>query len=186
MTNTDQLQRERFLRDLTACETALRAFVAGALPSAEERADFFQEVVLILWRSYSRYDPQRPFAAWAMGVAVLRMKSEYRRRARRPGLLSPAALELLADNLTARALPAARDGEADALEECLRSLPLHAAQLMRRRYEDDASIETMSTESGQTVASIYKSLSRIRLALGDCIRKRLSPPASSTLSLYEH
>ncbi len=69
MTPTPHL-RDTFLTHLTGCESTLRAFIASALGRAEERADFFQEVVVLLWRTYDRYDPARPFLPWAMGVAA--------------------------------------------------------------------------------------------------------------------
>jgi len=91
----DHTRRENFLTHLSGCESTLRAFIAGALAAAHERADFFQEVVLILWRRYDDYDAARPFLPWAMGVAARRMKEEYRRVARRPGLLPPDELDRL-------------------------------------------------------------------------------------------
>lgn len=169
----DHARRESFLQHLSGCESTLRAFIAGALAAAHERADFFQEVVLILWRRFDDYDATRPFQPWAMGVAVRRMKEEYRRVQRRPGLLPPEHVERLADELTAAEGSHTTAAEESALAACLAALPESSARLMQRRYSERAGIETLSTETGQSPAALYQTFSRLRRALADCIRRRL-------------
>ncbi|MES2707711.1 MAG: sigma-70 family RNA polymerase sigma factor [Verrucomicrobiota bacterium] len=172
-------RRDVFLTLLSGCESRLRAFLTGALAAADERADLFQDVVLILWRNFEKYDRSRPFGPWAMGVAVRRMKEEYRRRNRRPGLLAEDHLERLANALEAGAPAAASTAEAAepegeaALAECLAGLPEQSARLMRRRYFDQASMELLCAEFHQSAAAVYQNLSRLRRKLADCIRGRL-------------
>jgi RNA polymerase sigma-70 factor (ECF subfamily) len=170
---SDHARREIFLDHLSGCESTLRAFIAGALAAAHERADFFQEVVLILWRRFDDYDAARPFLPWAMGVAVRRMKEEYRRVQRRPGLLPAEQLERLANALTAAEERHSSAEEETALAACLAALPESSARLVQRRYYERAGIETLSAETGQSTAAIYQTLSRLRRALADCIRRRL-------------
>lgn len=169
-------RRDTFLHHLSGCETRLRAFLAGALPTTADRADVFQDVVLILWRGFDKYDAARPFSPWAMGVAVRRMKEEYRRKNRRPGLLAEDHLERLANALeaTAAAPDSPENTQEEALAACLADLPAASAQLVRRRYFDQVSIEALGAESGQSAAAIYQNLSRLRRRLADCIRQRLS------------
>lgn len=185
-------RREIFLTLLSGCESRLRAFLAGALAAADERADVFQDVVLILWRNFGKYDSARPFTPWALGVAVRRMKEEYRRRNRRPGLLAEDHLERLADALASLEPPSPADpsrhsshqpAEEEALVECLAALPEHSARLVRRRYFDEADMDGLSAEFRQSPASLYQALSRLRRRLADCIRQRLSQEAGKgTLS----
>lgn len=164
-------RHDSFLTHLSGSESRLRAFIAGALAAADERADFFQEVVLILWRNFDRYDAARPFTPWAIGVAVRRMKEEYRRVQRRPGLLAAEQLERLANTLTASDSTAAEEEE--ALAECLAALPENAARLVHRRYYDHVSIDALVAETGQSAAALYQALSRLRRRLAHCIRLRL-------------
>ena len=164
-------RHDAFLTHLSGSENTLRAFIAGALAAADDRADFFQEVVLILWRNFDRYDAARPFTPWAMGVAVRRMKEEYRRCQRRPGLLAAEQLERLANTLTAGESTAA--DEEEALTECLAALPENAARLVQRRYFERISIEVLGAETGQSAAALYQTLSRLRRRLADCIRLRM-------------
>ena len=165
--------RDIFLDLLGPCESRLRAFITGALATADDRADFFQDVVLILWRKFDQYDPVRPFLPWAMGIAVRRLKEEYRKSSRRPCLMEEDHLERLAHALESTAPDQTTSLEEEALAGCLADLPLRSAALIQRRYYDHASIETLSRESGQSAAALYQTLSRLRRALAECIRGRL-------------
>jgi RNA polymerase sigma-70 factor (ECF subfamily) len=171
---TEAERREAFLNDLSGCESTLRGLIAGALSRVDDRADAFQEVVLVLWRTYSRYDRSRPFLPWAMGVAMRRLKEEYRSIRKRPGLLPDAELDELASALVATAAEPRQ--EAEALAGCLRRLPERSAQLVRRRYFEETSIGQLAAETGQTAASVYQQLSRLRRQLALCIRQRMSIP----------
>lgn len=172
---SDSARREQFLALLMECEAALRAFVAGAMASAEDRADLFQEIVMTLWRCFDRYDPARPFRPWALGVALRRTHEERRRRQRLPGCLTPENLERLASAL--QRPPVTPDmKEEEALTECLSLLPPQSARLVQRRYYEDAGIDALSAESGQSPAAIYQMLTRIRRRLAECIRQRLRQP----------
>jgi RNA polymerase sigma-70 factor (ECF subfamily) len=183
--SSDHSRREAFLTHLGCCEGTLRAFIAGALAAAQERADFFQEVMLILWRRFDDFDTTRPFLPWAMGVAVRRMKEEYRRLQRRPGLLPAEQLERLADELTAAEERCTIAAEEAALAECLAALPESSARLVQRRYYERAGVEALSVETGQSTAAIYQTLSRLRRALADCIRRRLRLAESAPAAAHE-
>jgi RNA polymerase sigma-70 factor (ECF subfamily) len=174
---TEVERREAFLDDLSGCESTLRGLIAGAVAGREERADVFQEVVVVLWRTYERYDRGRPFLPWAVGVATRRLKEEYRRMRRRPGLLPDGELEELAAALVATAEVPRR--EAEALAECLGRLPEGSARLVRRRYFEEASVEELAGEIGQTAAAVYQQLSRLRRQLAECIRRRMGRETST-------
>lgn len=61
--------RDAFLMLLLRNEAELRAFTGSLVRDRETREDIFQEVALALWQQADRYDPQRPFGAWARGIA---------------------------------------------------------------------------------------------------------------------
>lgn len=174
-------RRDRFLSLLTGCESRLRAFLCGALARPDDREDLFQEVVLILWRTFPQYDPARPFLPWVMGIAARRVKEEYRKVKRRPWLLLPDQIESLAAVFADTEESPEREEE--ALRECLSALPESLARLVHRRYFDDADMDTLEREGGQSAAAIYQTLSRIRRRLADCIRLRLK---RTPATVHEH
>jgi DNA-directed RNA polymerase specialized sigma24 family protein len=50
---------------------------------------------------------------------------------------------------------------------------------VRRRYFEEASVEELAGEIGQTAAAVYQQLSRLRRQLAECIRRRMSREAST-------
>jgi RNA polymerase sigma-70 factor (ECF subfamily) len=181
----DTARREQFLALLLESESALRAFVAGALATVEDRADLFQEIVMVLWRCFDRYDSSRPFRPWALGVALRRTKEERRRRQRLPGCLTPENLERLAAALERPSVSAPAQEE-EALTECLKLLPPQSARLMQRRYYEDAGIDALAAETGQSPAAVYQTLSRTRQRLAQCIRQRLRRPETQRIPAHEN
>lgn len=66
----DDPRHEPFLTMLEAHQKILYkvAFVYGAHP--DERQDLIQEMIVQLWRSFPRYDPQYRFSTWMYRIAV--------------------------------------------------------------------------------------------------------------------
>jgi len=165
----------QFLELFLAHESDLRAYVATAVRVPASRDDVMQEVALALWKSFDRYDSRQSFGAWARGVATHKVFDHHRRESRRIVLLSPEALEAVR-----RAFDEAEAGveqarqEEDALGHCLRSLPPRAAELVGLRYTERVGIADLADRLGTTPAAIYQQLSRLRVVLGDCIRRRLA------------
>lgn len=169
--------KDLFLQQFTASEAALSGFIASVIFAPSDREDILQEVVLRLWQLYHRYDHTRPFTAWALGVAALRMKEECRKATRRPVLLDEAQLECM----TAAFTDLAQDVDGDtrvALAECLDALPVEAARLILARYYGGQSIDALSQSSGQSSAAVYQTLCRLRRRLAKCITSRLASEIS--------
>lgn len=169
--------KDRFLQHFTGSEAALRGFIASVIFAPSDREDILQEVALRLWQVYHRYDHTRPFTAWALGVASLRMKEECRKATRRPLLLDEAQLECMTAAFTD--LAQEEDGDTrTALAECLDALPAEAARLIRARYYDAQSIDALSQSSGQSHAAVHQTLCRLRRRLAKCITSRLATEIS--------
>src|SRR6185503_10827711 len=62
-------RQERFLALFLPEQGTVRAFIRSVVWDRGHCEDLFQEVALVLWRELDRYDPKRPFGAWARGVA---------------------------------------------------------------------------------------------------------------------
>ena len=80
----DEAHSDRFLGLLQGHRRILFK-IAGAYGRSEaDRQDLAQDIVVELWRSFGRYDEERPFATWmyriALNVAISHHRSERRRR----------------------------------------------------------------------------------------------------------
>ena len=165
-------EQEVFLSQFLRCEADLRALVGAVVRDVHVREDVFQEIALTLWRQFSRYDPSRPFGAWARGVAAKKLLERCSGDRRLPLVLSPdAILELAeaADRSESRLAPGF-----EALEHCLGKLPEKSRHLLTLRYGQSQPLAAIAAEIRATQAAVYQALSRLRRRLRECMQRYLA------------
>jgi len=165
-------EQEVFLSQFLRCEADLRALVGAVVRDVHVREDVFQEIALTLWRQFSRYDPSRPFGAWARGVAAKKLLERCSGDRRLPLVLSPdAILELAeaADRSESRLAPGF-----EALEHCLGKLPEKSRDLLTLRYGQSQPLAAIAAEIRATQAAVYQALSRLRRRLRECMQRYLA------------
>jgi len=62
-------QTERFVQQLTGCQTRLYAYILMLLPNHDNAADVLQETNLVLWRKADEFVDGTEFGAWACRIA---------------------------------------------------------------------------------------------------------------------
>lgn len=164
-------RQEEFLRTFLRHEAELRAFTRALVRDRDVQDDVFQEVTLVLWREYERYDPSRPFAAWARGVAANKIMQQFDKQRRGPVVFSPEVIQSILDAYQRTEQSAPRR---DALDECLQRLPEKSRRLLSMRYEQSLRPQEIAARINGTADAVYKALSRIRLQLEDCIQRRIA------------
>ncbi|MCL4206481.1 MAG: sigma-70 family RNA polymerase sigma factor [Pirellulaceae bacterium] len=158
-----------FLRQFLRCEVNLRALVGAVVRDVHVREDVFQEIALTLWQHFDRYDPGRPFGAWARGVAAKKLLERFSADRRSPLVLSPDAILKLveaADRSESRPVPAF-----EALEHCLGQLPEKSRRLLTLRYSQSQPLAAIAAELRATQTAVYQALSRLRRRLRDCMQR---------------
>jgi len=166
------VDRDAFLVLLLRHEVEIKAFVASLVRDPHARDDVFQEVALTLWQQVERYDPSRPFGAWARGIAARKVLQRRDRDRRFPLAFPPEAVEAMASAF--ERTEGAESSWLAALRECLKKLPQKARQLLRLRYEEGLRGDEIARQTHQTRGAVYQALWRARAALEQCIRRRLS------------
>lgn len=165
-------RQDEFLKLLLTHQTGLKAFIGAVVLDRHWRDDVFQEVAVTLWQQLDTYDWDRPFGAWARGIAARKILQLRDQNARFPTVLSPETMQAVLAEFDATDAPA--PARVDALRGCLQDLPAHARQLLALRYERNLSCTTIAAETGRSVAAVYQTLSRVRARLEECIRQRLA------------
>lgn len=165
-------QHEDFLTQFLRCEADLRALVGAVVRDVHVREDVFQEVAMTLWQQFSRYDPARPFGAWARGVAAKKLLERFSRDHRSPLVFSPEAIRKLAE---AAERSESRPGPGfEALEHCLGKLPAKSRHLLSLRYSQTQPLPVIAAEVRATQTAVYQALSRLRRRLRDCMERYLA------------
>jgi len=173
-----QDQHRPFLRQFTANEAAIRAYVRRLVPSRADADDIMQEVSVVLWEKFDTFREDGNFRAWAFGVARFEVLAWLRDRGRDRLVLSEQAVERIAAEGEDSFAPAF-EAQRAALERCIEEVSPAQRGLLMRAYEPGSKVRALASESGRSEAGFYQWLYRMRRALLDCIRKSL---ARETLS----
>lgn len=168
----DAPDQSEFLRLFVPIRHDLLAFLHSVNRDGQACEDCFQEISLVLWREFHRFDRQASFGAWARGIAVNVVRQSWRRSARGPLLCEPATLQALAE---AWQRTEAEAGDLDErLARCTEAVEDQQRELLRLRYHDSLSLEQIAVRLGRSMASVNMTLSRLRRSLQMCLDKKAS------------
>lgn len=128
--------------------------------------DVCQEVFLRVFRSLRRWDSNRPFKPWVMGIAVNRCRTWLSQRQRRPELV-----EYLQD--TVPGPPADDSLELTREIQCaLAQTRLEYRSVFVMYHEQGQPYEDIAGAMGKPVGTIKTWLHRVRLEVLDHLRRR--------------
>jgi RNA polymerase sigma-70 factor (ECF subfamily) len=171
-------RQERFLARFIPNQGTVRAFIRSLIWDRVTCDDVFQEVALVLWREFDRYDPARPFGPWARGVAARTIRMGLRQTRRIPVAMSPEAIEALETAFAAFDGPTS--GEEEALRHCVDRLPDKSRLLVRLRYRESLKVAEIASRIGSSTEAAQKALTRLRDALQRCVQRRMRTELEGT------
>ena len=137
---------------------------------------FLQDTAVAVIESFGSYDQNRPFVAWAIGVARNQVGLYLRRRQRERLVFDDETVACLAlPHL--RRLRRRNLRQLDFLQDCLRSLEGRARKLLEFRYQADLKPAAIADRVGMTANTVAKALQRIRDQLKECIERKSAEAA---------
>lgn len=151
---------------------ALKGYVLSLLPDRDACEDVVQETCLFLWDRRGEFEHGSNFRAWAFKAAWFKVLT-HRREMQRQKLVSFSEDMLERISRAAEEFSEQADRRLAALQHCVSSLPAESQQLLRLRYLDKLSLTAHAKGLGVKPNQIQKNLSRIRIALRQCIEKHL-------------
>ncbi|QDU89627.1 RNA polymerase sigma factor CnrH [Pirellulimonas nuda] len=159
-------------------EPAVRAYVGAELRNPHDTDDVVQEVGRAVTQSIDRYDPDRPFSNWIFGVARLQVLQFYRRRSIERTTFSSELVDQLASAY--QALTPTISARREALDACVESLAPRQREVLRCYYADQTPHAEIGERLGMSKAAVSVMLHRLRIALRDCVRRRLGNQEAAT------
>lgn len=174
--------------DLDAYESVVRQYQGILFGYAAHRLadiDAVQDVVQLTFiRAYEQlneYQPERDFGVWLCVICKHFILTELERQRRESRNLEKFshALRLRVSEEMASAEDENQRDSLSALHECLKNLQTQAASVVRLRYEERQSCQSIAESLDQTVTWVTSTLSRSRKALRACIESRLSDEATT-------
>lgn len=160
-----------FVRLFTSHEARLRGFAISLIPHWADAEEVMQQASMAMWTKFDEFQSGTNFFAWASRIVYLEAMRLRQNQARGRVRFSDAFCRAVAKvaNDVSDDLP---DRE-QALSDCLGKLKPDERELVRRRYEDGGSVESLAATLGRTEDAIYAALRRIRRQLFDCITRTL-------------
>ncbi|MDF1824728.1 MAG: sigma-70 family RNA polymerase sigma factor [Verrucomicrobiales bacterium] len=154
----------------------IRAFLLTLTGSEASAEDLTQEVSLLLWKKRDQFDPRGDFRAWAFRIAFLQAQN-FRRK-----VSLQHDREVPGDDLFEHIAEVTQERHGrDDLEEsrhaavvtCLGKLRKNHRDLILRRYQDEHSLEQLSSEAGINRNAMAQKLFRLKRTLLGCVDKQL-------------
>ncbi len=168
---------DEFVRQLTAAQTSLYAYILTLLPDRAAAQDILQETNLTLWHKFNEFQPGTSFLAWGCRIAYFKIQNQRRSLHRDRLVFDDELLEILAEHQSERVAEA--EHREEALKKCLGHLPAEQRSLIEKRYAPGASVQTLAASEGKSVGALSQMLYRIRDALLNCIQGSLATKESA-------
>ncbi len=165
------------MRLWTAAQPAVSGYVRSLVRNRSMADEVLQETSLVLFRRFDEYDEQRPFVAWALGVARFQVLSLNRDAARSRVAFDTELLVRFTETWGELA-PGASDRSL-FLQDCIQRLAARARQMVRLRYYDELTAEEIARQIGGTGAAVRVALQRIRQQLRECVERQLREEGES-------
>ena len=163
------------MKHFLAAEAVLKAYLLSASGDMNAADELLGEVSSVLWEKFDSYDPDRPFRPWALGVARLEVLKWRQSLARKREVLSPEAIDALAD--TAGEFAAELDDRLIHLRSCLEAVSASTRRVLRLRYWRRLRVSQIAEQVGKSTAAIEMTLVRARRGLRNCVEGKLAGSA---------
>ena len=149
------------------------AQLLAQLGSPNDAEDVLQEVAVCVSKDYHKYDPERSFTAWALGIARNQALMFLRKQSRDRLAFGTEMMHIVETHLSESSLQEV-EYRRQALQECVQKLSESRRNLLAMRYAGDLRLAEISKRSGKSITAIKGQLYRLRKILADCIEHRLS------------
>jgi RNA polymerase sigma-70 factor (ECF subfamily) len=168
----DASRTDEFMTLFTRYQRHVYCYIRSLVPRSSDLEEVVQQTNAVLWEKFGCFKTGTNFLAWALTVARFEVLNYRARQGRAELLFSDEFLEEVAASAAANS-----DGMALRLEtmaDCREELSHSDKDLLDRRYTPGATSRSVADALGRPVVSVYKSLSRIRSRLLDCMERRLA------------
>jgi len=154
-------------------QPSVSAYIWSCVHDFHTAEDLLQDVAEDAATSFEKYDPSRPFIAWALGIARFKVIDYYRKNDRDPHIFlgEPETLESLTAAFE-EIFPQA-NARREALAFCLDKLPDKSRKALEMRYELDMKPAQIAERTGTSSGVVRVMLTRIRNALSKCVKQRI-------------
>ena len=162
---------EEFAALWAKSHSTVAAFIRSLTPSYDQAEEILQRVAVTLVRKFSDYDRQRPFSAWAIGIAKNEVLYFRRQRATDKHMFDDDLINQVA---TSYQTIVEEHPAKEVLAGCLEQVTGRARHALLLRYFNGFSSDKIATEMQLSSGAVRMLLCRTRTALRECIERQLN------------
>jgi RNA polymerase sigma-70 factor (ECF subfamily) len=154
-------ERVRLVQALTAHQALIKGYAYAVVRDFHLAEDVYQDVAVVLAEKWDTVPPGPEIVPWLRETTRRKALEALRKKGRAAPLLSDEVL--------------ARVGEAfEPDPDCVGKLAPAARRVVEARWGEGADCEAIARRLGRSVQGVYALLKRARLALADCVDRRLA------------
>ena len=168
------LRQGEVARLLMQHRTALYGFIFACVRHHDDTEDILQNVSVAVSESIGQLKDEAGFLPWAREIARRRILA-HRRIGRRELACDPELIRALSEAADKVEQEQPASAHRAALMACLEQLPGESRKLITMRYDGTSgNVSRLATYFGRSVQSIYAQIKRIKIALRECVGRRLA------------
>lgn len=156
----------------TKAQPVVAAFISSVVSNFQDVDEILGRVAVTLVQKFDRYDRNKSFVAWAVGIAKYEILNHRREMAYDKHIFDTKAIEHLAGAYEAEAPHL--DDLREALAHCLKKVEGRSRRVLQMRYIRGLKPGRIARQLDMTANAIFVLLHRIRLALRKCIEHKLA------------
>lgn len=161
-----------FMRLYMTHESKIRGYVLCMVNNWADADDILQEAVIVMMKKFQGVDSKQGFLKWALRVAHFEVLNHVSNKRNRLPLFSPDVLEAIEERASREVQK--QDVRRDALQSCMLKLRDRDQEILRLRYEVEATTQAVAQTVGRSADAVYKVLNRVHHQLLLCIRRTLA------------
>jgi len=169
--DSEENNNAEFVKLWTRHQPEVERYLFMMIPRRVDAAEVLQDVAMLLWKKWEAYDPERPFAPWAIRFAYLEVLKWRQRQAREKLVFSDALLEQMHHRYDEEA--PLMEARRNALATCLEKLSAQQRKWVDLRYGRHGAIMEESKKTGTSMHKIYYALEKIRAQLLGCVEETI-------------
>jgi RNA polymerase sigma-70 factor (ECF subfamily) len=155
----------------TAAQPVVAGYIRSIVRDFHQSQDVLQQTAVALVRKFDDYDPDRPFATWAIGIAKLEILCHQRTHAMDRHQFSETLIGQIGEEY--ERVSAQADRSSEALLSCLEQVVGRSRRALELRYRENLKPAQIAAHLRMDAGAVRVMLHRARVALRQCIERRL-------------
>ena len=160
------------LKELMANRNKLWAMAYSITRDFHMTEDILQETSIAVIQYADRFNEDRPFLPWALGITRNQALKAVNKSSRSPFSMSNDIIEKLEEKLITDEKQE-DDERFEALKQCLLEMSEENRSVLRMKYIEKVSAEKIASQVQRTETATFSLLQRLRLSLAKCIKGKI-------------